>query len=561
MTSASLPPRPMVDALWLRFLIGCFLVILGCRVFLVHRFGASVAQVDEWEATGWEILAAWNAGTLDWRWLFQAHNGDHRIFFTRLWEIFWFEVNGAWDPKLVMTAKCALYATAATLFTHLLSHRLGAWRFGIAAVLALLFAMPFGYQNMLWAFQSQFDFFLLAAALGWTCLLRGRIMAALVIAALSPLALGAGPVIAASYVPYLMFRGWLGRRNADVRAARGVDDGSDVVMGPPVTFTLRRTRIACVLALAIAGGAAALRAPTAAPIGEPTDQVRTLAGLMGWPASNLVLLVERLPESSHLFPRAVLQYPTAETSWLLQLARFLHAHPGVVAAVNTVFAAALVLPLLLLARAVWRGCIAFRRAEAIFAIGGFGLLLLLATAFARARQTSVPARFVDVVVLLGFACIASLPLIAQLGPRVRRIIAVWLLLFVPSYAVILAGTFGKMSHHLPTRWVANTRAYYAAQDRTLFPSNDSFALPILEKDPTFFYGMMERPEMRAILPWSVTQPEKTPPWPARIAAFVALWGWLLAILGACLAFAAAWRSRRASRQAFAPLPDATFVRP
>jgi hypothetical protein len=48
---------------WPKFLIGCFLAICGVRLFLVQYFGASVALVDEWEATGREVLAAWCQGT------------------------------------------------------------------------------------------------------------------------------------------------------------------------------------------------------------------------------------------------------------------------------------------------------------------------------------------------------------------------------------------------------------------------------------------------------------------------------------------------------------------
>ena len=161
---------------------------------MIERFGASIASVDEWEATGKEILQAWREGTLSLAMLFEAHNGDHRIVATRLWEIFWYVVNGTWDPLLIMIVKSAIYSTAATLFIHLLTHALPRWRIAAATLLAGLFAFPFNYQNMLWAFQSQFDFFLLAVALGWLALQSNRPVAALVVAFLSLFTLGAGPI-------------------------------------------------------------------------------------------------------------------------------------------------------------------------------------------------------------------------------------------------------------------------------------------------------------------------------------------------------------------------------
>ena len=80
---------PERQILWFRFLACCFAAIFGFRAFLIEKYGASIARVDEWEATGKEVIAAWRNGTFSWAALFEAHNGDHRIVATRLWEIFW----------------------------------------------------------------------------------------------------------------------------------------------------------------------------------------------------------------------------------------------------------------------------------------------------------------------------------------------------------------------------------------------------------------------------------------------------------------------------------------
>src|SRR3954471_10656036 len=152
---------------WPIFLSCCFLVIVGIRWFLVERFGASIGWGDDIDGTVDKILVPFHRGTLHWSALFAPHNGDHVITATRLWEIFWYVVNGEWDPKLVMIAKVPIYAAAMTIVIHLLTRGLAAGRFAAAASLTALFAFPFNYHNLLWAFQSQFDFFLLTAASGW----------------------------------------------------------------------------------------------------------------------------------------------------------------------------------------------------------------------------------------------------------------------------------------------------------------------------------------------------------------------------------------------------------
>src|SRR5581483_4195277 len=106
--------------LWRRFLVCCGTIIFGVRAFLIAKFGASSAAGDDLDGIARRILIPWRDGTLTAKALFAAHNGDHRIVATRLWEIFWFVVNGSWDPQLVAIAKAAIYAAAAALFIHLL---------------------------------------------------------------------------------------------------------------------------------------------------------------------------------------------------------------------------------------------------------------------------------------------------------------------------------------------------------------------------------------------------------------------------------------------------------
>ena len=193
--------EPEPSRAWFWFLLCCFAVICGFRFFLIQRFGAPVAWGDDLDGIGHRILAPLHQGTFTWPLLFQAHNGDHVITVTRLWEMLWFTLNGDWDPQLGTIVKVPIFAAAMTIFVHLFTRRLERWRFAAAAVLTALIAFPFNYHNLLWSFQSQWDFFFLTAALGWLALLDGRPALALACAAVALFTLGAAPVLAVSFVP------------------------------------------------------------------------------------------------------------------------------------------------------------------------------------------------------------------------------------------------------------------------------------------------------------------------------------------------------------------------
>ena len=274
----------------------------------------------KWEATGKEILQAWQGGTLSLGMLFEAHNGDHRIVATRLWEIFWYVVNGTWDPLLIMIAKAAIYSAAATIFIHLLTHAVPRWRHLAATLLAGLFAFPFSYQNMLWGFQSQFDFFLLTVALGWLALKADRPVGALVVAFFSLFTLGAGPILAASYLPFFAVA-WMDKR-----------------------WSLRKAAAFAGVSIVLVAFGVSLRGEHAAPLGTHGEQARALTTLMAWPHSSLLSIIDRLPESERLIPRPLLHFPSAESSWLNHIAAFLHARPMVVPILNVVFALLLLAP-------------------------------------------------------------------------------------------------------------------------------------------------------------------------------------------------------------------------
>ncbi len=512
------PTGGLHAAAWRQFLICCFLAIFGVRAFFVERFGASVAQVDEWEATGKEVLSAWDHGTFSTAALFQAHNGDHRIVATRLWEIFWYRVNGAWDPKLVMVANALVYALAATMLTHLLVHGLPRRRFPAGAAFAALFAFPFGYQNLLWGFQSQFDFFLLAVAGGWLALGCGRPVLALVVAAFAPFTLGAGPVLAASYLAHA----------AAARLNRA--------------WSTAQTIGFSVCAVAIAAAGASLRGSLAAPLGTLHDQAYTLLKLLAWPYSNLVLLVSELPASLRLIPAKLVNFPSAEHSALNGMAEIFREHPPVLVAVLAALAVVMVLPLGIL---LWRVLRERRMPECAWGpvcLGLFAALMQVASAIARSNELLVQTRYIDLVLLTGFASGAALVVIALRSKTHRRLAFVWGILVAPGYLATMGATLIQLRNSHLEQWVPAVRAYFPSHDRALLPQNTNRQLPILEQDPSAFAALLDDPAM--VLPLSIVDPARDPRPVARFAFAIGRWGLAIAVAALLAGVAIVRRSRR-----------------
>lgn len=506
---------------WPAFLSCCGAAIFGVRTFLIEQFGASVPLVHEWEATGLDTLAAWHEGTYTLAALVEPHNGDHPTVFTRLWEILWFEINGAWDPKLVMTAKAAVFAAAATIFLHLLAGRLERGRFVVAAVLAALFAFPFNWHNLLWGVASQFDFFFLAAALGWLALQRERPWLALLCAFAALFTNGAGPVVAASFGPFFVFAWiWGSWRLRDALVGAGV-----------AAFIV-------VLGLAMHTGDAE---PHVGTLGEKSV---TLAKLYAWPFGNAVALVERLPESTRFFPGSLVAFPSRDDSWLLQFGTWVDAHPGAVVAAYLAFAVVLQAPLLLLLHALRRGRIPWTLACGPLTIALLAGLMLAATALARASQTTIAVRYLDHVALAGFCAIAAAAVVATRLKGSRPWLAGWALLLVIGYVGSAAITLTQMAPRYPDAALAVMQRYFATHDRAVLTTDDTYRGLIFDATPDGFIALLNERRLQPVLPRAVVAPLEPL---TRVAALASQLGqWSPALVG-LVAVLAAWLARQNTR--------------
>lgn len=139
-------------------LIGMALTIFGAKLLLIDQFGSNVPFWDQWDAEGLFLYAPYLNGTLSLGDLFAAHN-EHRIFVTRIFNLALLEMNGLWFPMLQMVANAALHVGVLVILVFALGRPMSTpFRVAFAAFVALAFVLPFGWENTLAGFQSQFYF-------------------------------------------------------------------------------------------------------------------------------------------------------------------------------------------------------------------------------------------------------------------------------------------------------------------------------------------------------------------------------------------------------------------
>lgn len=160
-----------IDALatWGRYLLLGFAIFVA-KLWVIRQYGSSVPQLDQWSGEAWKLYKPYLEGTLSFSDLFAPHN-EHRIFFSRLLFLLLLKANGLWEPLLQLVVQAALHSMAIVLFVSLCGRGLsGTARVLLILVTSLLWLLPFGWENTLVGFQSQFYFIALFGMLAvWGC--------------------------------------------------------------------------------------------------------------------------------------------------------------------------------------------------------------------------------------------------------------------------------------------------------------------------------------------------------------------------------------------------------
>ncbi len=108
------------DWLWV---LSIFLVGLGARLGLIERFGTPLPFWDQWDEVR-VVFVPYFQGKLSLPALFSPHN-EHRILFTRLYDLALLLLNGQWDNLVQMTANAFIYTAVVAGFGWQMARLIG----------------------------------------------------------------------------------------------------------------------------------------------------------------------------------------------------------------------------------------------------------------------------------------------------------------------------------------------------------------------------------------------------------------------------------------------------
>ncbi len=370
-----------------------FGLVVGANWGTAERFGSDIPDWDQWDAEGINLLVPWCDHSHFIAHLFQPQN-EHRIVITKLQNLAVILAGGQWDQRTETFFNAILHGLIAVALWRIGRRWIPkpGWQLGYYVVIATLYALPLAWQNVLGGLHNV-QYWLLALSLAAMALLPfsrpgsagwfGGVLAAA--AALLTMASG---FFAAIIVVIII--GWrLGQRSTTLRANW-------------VTLTL-------MTGLTVIGFATRLEVPWHQALKAKTihDFIFTIIRSLEWPIFD------------HDWTGAILWAPWAiiagSAAWRL-LRRDRARHPS-------------------------------SRGELIvIAIGGWVLMQLLATGYARGAGAGYPAsRYMDTLM---FASVANALSLA------------WLLGGRPTSETPLPGTpIMAPSSGSRANWVARAGSY------------------------------------------------------------------------------------------------------
>jgi hypothetical protein len=137
-------------------------VLFLAKLWTIGTYGNSTPYWDQWGAEAAGLYKPWMEGALSPGDLLKAHN-EHRIMTTRVVHLGLFEALGQrWDPLAQMYVNAILHVAALAAFILFAFHAVsGPFRPLLLGFCAVLFSIPFGWENVLAGFQAQFYLLLL----------------------------------------------------------------------------------------------------------------------------------------------------------------------------------------------------------------------------------------------------------------------------------------------------------------------------------------------------------------------------------------------------------------
>jgi hypothetical protein len=449
-----------------RWALSLFLVGLGAKFWLILKYGSPLPFWDQWDAEAANVYSPYLTGHLSLADLIRPHN-EHRVLVPRLYCLLLLVLNGQWDAELQMMANGLIHAATLTGLAWLLARFLGRQYWPVIwPPIVVAMVLPFAWENTLGGGIFSQSYFLiifsLLAILGlglcqpWST--RWWLGACASTAALFT---GASGFLAAVTVVVLLSLDGLKergwRRFAPTLAICAVIIVSGVLLKPDVPHHH------------------VLEARSA------REFLVALGKNLAWPAPWRCAPL-------NLFPLVAL-------GWLY----------------------------------VSGGAQRLPADRLVLGIGIWVTLQSLAAAYARGAGGGPPAwRYMDSLSLLMIVnCTSILLLTTRHGERLR-VRALWYAVFALWGFACLSGLRSlthEVRRHILPRWEAaqglrlrSARQFIATRDARAFDTDDPFNIPFPNvKELT---GLLQRPELRKILPACVREPIRIRPCGGDPGAFV-----------------------------------------
>ncbi|OBG34584.1 hypothetical protein A5673_21325 [Mycobacterium sp. E3198] len=129
--------------------------VLGAKLITIWILGSPMPFYDQWNGEAADLFSPYLRGTLSLNDLLAPHN-EHRILVFRLFALAHLELAGEWNVRLEMVFGAIVHTAVIAWLAALLMPLVPIQRrMLLACFIAFLFALPMGYENTLWGFQSQ----------------------------------------------------------------------------------------------------------------------------------------------------------------------------------------------------------------------------------------------------------------------------------------------------------------------------------------------------------------------------------------------------------------------
>lgn len=142
-----------------------FMMVVGANWAAFIPFGSDMPNWDQWDAEAANLFAPWYGHDHFVAHLFQPHN-EHRVVMTKLQNLVVCGLNGQWDARLECCFNAILHGLIAVALWVLGRRWLRpAWQAPYYIIVVALYGVPLAWQNLLGGFHSQ-QYWLIVLSLG-----------------------------------------------------------------------------------------------------------------------------------------------------------------------------------------------------------------------------------------------------------------------------------------------------------------------------------------------------------------------------------------------------------